>query len=238
MAFLEVDDCDAGYGAAEILHAVSMHVEAGEIVTIIGPNGAGKSTLLKLLMGYLTPSRGQVRLDGEQITALRTDQRVRRGVAYVPQLDNVFPNLTVAENLLMGAYALSRSDYHERAAARFEQFPRLAERKRQKAKTLSGGERQMLAMARALMTEPNLLLLDEPSAALAPALVKQVFDTIAEINRQGRTVVIVEQEAEIALQASDRCYVLADGQNVIDDSADRILENETVRESYLGLAED
>lgn len=238
MALLEVTECDAGYGAAEILHGVEMAVSTGEVITIIGPNGAGKSTLLKVLMGFLIPSRGCVTLDGRDITKLRADQRILEGIAYVPQLDNVFPNLTVTENLRMGGYSLSRGEARRRSAARLEQFPRLGERKHQKAHNLSGGERQMLAMARALMTEPRLLLLDEPSAALAPALVQQVFNTIADINAQGCTIVIVEQEAQIALEASDRGYVLADGRNVVDDRADRILEDKTVREAYLGVVED
>jgi len=237
MALLEVESCDAGYGAAQILHDVHMHVEPGEVVTIIGPNGAGKSTLLKVVMGFLTPSRGRVTLDGRDITPLRADQRVQAGVAYVPQLDNCFPNLTVTENLRMGAYSLARAEGRRRIEAQFEQFPRLGQRRSQRAHTLSGGERQMLAMARALMTDPMLLLLDEPSAALAPALVEQVFDTVAQINQQGRTIVIVEQEAQVALEASHRGYVLADGCNVLDDRADRILDDETVRAAYLGAAE-
>jgi len=236
MALLEVEDCHAGYGEAQILHGVELRVERQEIVTIIGPNGAGKSTLLKVVMGFLAPTRGRVVLDGRDITGLRTDQRVAERIAYVPQLDNVFPNLTVVENLRMGGYALPRPEVKRRIEAQLEHFPRLAERRGQRAKTLSGGERQMLAMARALMTDPELLLLDEPSAALAPALVQQVFDTIADINRQGRTIVIVEQDVQIALESSDRGYVLADGRNVLDDRADRILEDETVREAYLGAA--
>ncbi len=236
MALLTVHDCHAGYGEAQILHGVNLHADEGEIVTIIGPNGAGKSTLLKVIMGYLIPTQGQVTLAGRDVTRLRPDQRVHTGLAYVPQLENVFPSLTVTENLRMGGYALGRAELRRRIEARLEQFPRLAERRQQRVATMSGGERQMLAMARALMTEPRLLLLDEPSAALSPAMVGQVFETIAEVNRQGRTIVIVEQEAQIALEASDRGYVLADGANVLDDRADRILRDEKVREAYLGAA--
>lgn len=236
MALLEVRDCHAGYGEAQILHGVNLHVDAGEIVTIIGPNGAGKSTLLKLIMGYLVPTQGSVVLGERDITRLRADQRVRTGVAYVPQLDNVFPSLTVLENLRMGGYTLGRKEVRRRIDARLAEFPRLAERRHQRVRTMSGGERQMLAMARALMTDPELMLLDEPSAALSPALVEQVFATIAAVNRQGKTILIVEQEAQTALQASDRGYVLADGANVMDDRADRILNDEKVRAAYLGGA--
>lgn len=236
MALLEVRDCHAGYGEAQILHGVNLHAERGEVVTIIGPNGAGKSTVLKVIMGYLRPTRGSVVLADRDITRLRADQRVQTGLAYVPQLDNVFPSLTVVENLRMGGYTLKRRQVRERIEARLEQFPRLAERRNQRVRTMSGGERQMLAMARALMTDPELMLLDEPSAALSPAMVEQVFETIADVNQQGKTVLIVEQEARIALEASDRGYVLADGANVIDDRADRILNDDKVREAYLGGA--
>ena len=238
MALLELKQVHAGYGEAEILHDVDLHVDEQEIITIIGPNGAGKSTLLKVVMGYLVPSQGEVLWDGADIAHRRTDQRVENGIAYVPQLENVFPTLTVAENLRMGGYTLTRAEMKRRSEARFEQFPRLAERRNQRVQTMSGGERQMLAMARALMTEPRLLLLDEPSAALAPALVDQVFETIAEINAQGRAIAIVEQDARIALEASDRGYVLVDGRNAFEDRADRILSDEKVREAYLGGAAD
>lgn len=238
MALLEVNSCHAGYGEAEILHGVNLHVERDEIVTIIGPNGAGKSTLIKLVMGFLEPTQGEVLFDGRDIRGLRTDERVSAGIAYVPQLDNVFPSLTVVENLRMGGYLLPPAETRRRIETQLEQFPRLAERRDQRVSTMSGGERQMLAMARALMTEPALLLLDEPSAALSPALVDQVFETVVEINRQGRTILIVEQDARIALAHSNRAYVLADGRNMVDDRADRILADEKVREAYLGGTAD
>ncbi|HSH40525.1 MAG TPA: ABC transporter ATP-binding protein [Arenicellales bacterium] len=234
MAVLEVRECYAGYGEAEILHGVNLSVEKNEFVTIIGPNGAGKSTLIKMVMGFLTPSSGSILFEDRDISGLRTDERVSAGIAYVPQLDNVFPSLTVTENLRMGGYLLPASEISRRIEEQFAQFPRLAERRRQRVSTMSGGERQMLAMARALMTNPSLLLLDEPSAALSPAMVDQVFETVTGINRQGRTIVIVEQEARIALSHSHRGYVLADGRNVLDDRADRILADEKVREAYLG----
>ncbi len=239
MAQVEVHGVHAGYGAAEILHDIHMQVAPQEIVTIIGPNGAGKSTLLKTIMGYLIPKKGVVRIDGADITRMRPDQRVRAGVAYVPQLDNVFPSLTVRENLIMGGFTLDAATTRARMEALLAEFPRLAERQEQRVRTMSGGERQMLAMARALMTDPRLLLLDEPSAALSPRLVQQVFDTVTRINEeQGRTIIIVEQEARVALEASHRGYVLADGRNVMDDRADRVLHDPRIREAYLGGTEE
>lgn len=234
MPFLDVQGVYAGYGEAEILHDISVSVAAKEVVTIIGPNGAGKSTLLKALMGYLVPRKGSISFDGQDITGMPTNQRIRAGIAYVPQLENVFPSLSVEENLRMGAYTLPKKMIKDRAEAQYERFPRLKERRRQKAQTMSGGERQMLAMARALMTEPKMLLLDEPSAALSPALVEQVFEKVSEIRGQGRTVLIVEQNAEASLQISDRCMVLVDGQNSFEDSADHVLSDNKLREAYLG----
>jgi len=236
MALLEVDNVFAGYGDTEILHDVSLRVDTGEITTIIGPNGAGKSTFLKALMGYLIPRQGAVRFDGEDVTALPAHERVRKGVAFVPQLDNVFPSLTVAENLRMGGYTLSREQLRERTALQYERFPRLAERKGQRVRTMSGGERQMLALARALMTEPQLLLLDEPSAALSPRLAEEVFEKVREINQQGRTVLIVEQNAERSLAISGRAVVMADGRNAFEGPAQQILHDEKIREAYLGAA--
>ncbi|NIR31824.1 MAG: ABC transporter ATP-binding protein [Gammaproteobacteria bacterium] len=234
MALLEVEEIYLGYGDSEVLHGVSMHVERREVVTIIGPNGAGKSTLLKGIMGYLHPYRGHIGLRDEDITALRPDQRVQKGVAYVPQLDNVFPSLTVEENLTMGGYLLARDQVAERAEAQYARFPRLAERRKQRVRTMSGGERQMLAMARALMTEPELLLLDEPSAALSPRMAGEVFDKVGDIQAQGKAVVIVEQEAHRSLEISDRGYVLADGRNAFEGPARAILQDEKIRAAYLG----
>ncbi|MFQ5954263.1 MAG: ABC transporter ATP-binding protein [Kiloniellales bacterium] len=236
MAAIEAEDIHTGYGDAEVLHGVSIHVGAQEVVTIIGPNGAGKSTLLKAIMGYLVVNPGRVRFNGEDITALRPDERVRKGLAYVPQLENVFPSLTVAENLRMGGYIVPRERVKERLEELYHRFPRLAERKNQRVRTLSGGERQMLAMARALMTEPSLLMLDEPSAALSPRMAGEVFDKVAEIHQQGRAVIIVEQEAHRSLEVSDRCYVLVDGENAFEDRAQNILGNEKIREAYLGAS--
>jgi len=231
---IEVDDVFAGYGAAEILHGVSLNVRDREVVTIIGPNGAGKSTVLKTIMGYVVPSSGDVRLHGSAITGLAPDQRVRRGIAYVPQLENVFPALTVWENLRMGGYLLTRRDATRRMEELCAEFPLLAERRRQRVQTLSGGQRQLLALARALMTDPDLILLDEPSAALSPVMADEVFDKISSIRDRGKAVLIVEQEAERSLEISHRGYVLVDGRNAFADNAQSILRNEKIRGAFLG----
>jgi len=236
MSLLEVDRITCGYGDSQVLHEVHLEAAEREVVTIIGPNGAGKSTLLKAVMGYLIPTSGRIHLRGNDLSTLRPDQRVNSGIAYVPQLDNVFPSLTVEENLRMGGYTLDKGTVRQRMEAQFEAFPRLAERRKQRVRTMSGGERQMLAMGRALMTEPELLMLDEPSAALSPHMAGEIFDTIKKINEQGRTIVIVEQEAERALGISDRGYVLVDGRNAVEDNADRILNDERIRQAYLGGA--
>ncbi|MFA7438765.1 ABC transporter ATP-binding protein [Castellaniella sp.] len=237
MGILTAENLTVGYGDTEILHGVSVDVAEGHITTIIGPNGAGKSTLLKALMGYLAPRTGQVHFDGADITHLPAHVRVTRGIAFVPQLDNVFPSLTVEENLKMGGYTLERPLLGQRIALQYERFPRLAERRRQSVHTMSGGERQMLALARALMTDPRLLLLDEPTAALSPRIAAEVFEKIKEINAQGgRTILIVEQNAELSLRSSTFGIVLADGRNAFEGPAGRILTDEKIREAYLGTA--
>ncbi|MGH7015278.1 MAG: ABC transporter ATP-binding protein [Stellaceae bacterium] len=237
-AVLEVANVFAGYGDTEILHDVTLDVRAGEITTIIGPNGAGKSTLLKALMGYLIPRAGTVRLDGAEVTGLPTHERVLKGLAFVPQLDNVFPALTVAENLRMGGYTLARAELGRRTEEQYQRFPRLAERRGQRVRTMSGGERQMLALARALMTEPQLLLLDEPSAALSPRLADQVFEKVREINGQGRTILIVEQNAERSLAISHRGIVMADGCIAFEGPAEGVLKDEKIRDAYLGTPQE
>ncbi|MFA5664926.1 ABC transporter ATP-binding protein [Castellaniella sp.] len=237
MGILTAENLTVGYGDTEILHGVSVAVARGHITTIIGPNGAGKSTLLKALMGYLVPRTGLIRFEGDDITHLPAHLRVTRGIAFVPQLDNVFPSLTVEENLKMGGYSLERALLGERIALQYERFPRLAERRRQGVHTMSGGERQMLALARALMTDPQLLLLDEPTAALSPRIAAEVFEKIQEINTQGgRTILIVEQNAELSLRSSTFGIVMADGRNAFEGRADRILTDEKIREAYLGTA--
>ncbi|MBW2057620.1 MAG: ABC transporter ATP-binding protein [Deltaproteobacteria bacterium] len=234
MRLLEVADVYSGYGATEVLHGVSMHVEGREIVTIIGPNGSGKSTLLKTIMGYLRPTRGRIGFGGRDVTRLRPDRKVRQGISYVPQLDNVFPSLTVRENLEMGGYFLPRRKLEEQTQKIYAIFPILCERQRQKAGTLSGGERQMVAMGSALMVDPRLILLDEPSAGLAPGAALSLFDKIKEINRVGAAIVIVEQNAYESLGISDRGYVLAMGQNEFEGRADSILNNVHIKKAYLG----
>ncbi len=237
-AVLRADSIHAGYGEAEILHAVDFEVDRDEIVTVIGPNGAGKSTLLKAVMGYLIPTQGRVLFRGEDVTRLRPDQRARVGIAYVPQLEHTFTSLNVEENLRMGGYTLDRDTMSRRIQEQYERFPRLAERRKQRVRTMSGGERQQLAMARALMTDPQVVLLDEPSAALSPKLAGQVFDQVEKIHAEGIAIGIVEQDAQRSLQISDRGYVLVDGQNAFTERADRILENEEIRRLYLGTAEE
>jgi ABC-type branched-subunit amino acid transport system ATPase component len=231
---IDVDTVFAGYDGSEILHGVSLTVRDGEVLTIIGPNGAGKSTLLKAIMGYVVPRRGNVRLRGDDVTRLAPEQRVRRGMAYVPQLENVFPSLTVWENLKMGGYLLSRRAAARRMEELCSDFPLLGERRRQRVQTLSGGQRQLLALARAMMTDPDLVLLDEPSAALSPIMADEVFDKIAEIRGRGKAVLIVEQEAERSLEISHRGYVLVDGRNAFEDSAHSILHNDKIRGAFLG----
>ena len=230
---LVAEDLVAGYvPEVDILDGASLAVPEGAIATVVGPNGAGKSTLIKTIFGLVRPRSGRVTLRGEDLTGLAPHSITRRGMSYVPQLDNVFPSLSVEENLEVGS--LKRSTTRERIEAMYELFPRLAERRRQAAGTMSGGERQMLAMARALMPDPHVLLLDEPSAGLAPAFVEQIFDQVGEINRAGVTVVMVEQNARRALSMSDRGYVLDLGQNRFEGSGREVLDDPKVAELYLG----
>jgi ABC-type branched-subunit amino acid transport system ATPase component len=235
-ALVAVDSVFAGYDGAEILHGVSLDLREREVVTIIGPNGAGKSTLLKVIMGYLVPRQGEVRFKGDVITRVPPDQRVRRGIGYVPQIENVFPSLTVWENLRMGGFLLPRGVVSQRIEQLYAEFPLLAERRRQRVHTLSGGQRQLLAIARALVTDPDVILLDEPSAALSPVMSDEVFDKVAAIRDQGKAVLIVEQEAERALEISHRGYLLVDGRNAFEDIAQSILDNGKIRGAFLGAA--
>jgi ABC-type branched-subunit amino acid transport system ATPase component len=232
---LIVEGLRAGYGEIDILEDVDLVVGANEIISIIGPNGAGKSTLLRAIMGYVTITKGHVRLDGQDLGALGSDERARLGMGYVPQLDNVFPSLSVRENMRMGGYTLDRDTRRERTEEMYRIFPKLLERQTQGVSSLSGGERQMLALARALMTKPRIMLLDEPSAALSPRMTGEVFEHIEQIRKSGCAVVIVEQEARGALDISDRGYVLANGRNAFSDRADRLLANDKIREAYLGM---
>lgn len=235
MKILEVNSLFAGYGKSEILHGVSVYLEKQEAITIIGPNGAGKSTLIKAIMGYLPIFKGEIYWKGDKITHLKPHEKVKRGFAYVPQLGNVFPSLSVRENLEIGGFIEGKEEIKEGIEKAFQLFPFLAERLNQKAGTLSGGQRQMLAMARALMTAPELLMLDEPSAGLSPKVSEEVFSTISDIrNKLGRAIIMIEQDAYQSLSISDRGYVLVMGQNEFEDRADRILSNEKIRGAYLG----
>lgn len=235
MKTLDVKNLFAGYGKSEILHGVSISVEEREAITIIGPNGAGKSTLLKALMGYIPIFKGDIYWKGDNITQLQPHEKVSRGFGYVPQLGNVFASLSVRENLEMGGYMQPKETMKEGIDKAFQLFPILAERLKQKAGTLSGGERQMLGMARALMTDPELLMLDEPSAGLSPRVSEEVFATIADIRRKtASAIIMIEQDAYQSLSISDRGYVLVMGQNEFEDGADKLLSNEKIREAYLG----
>jgi ABC-type branched-subunit amino acid transport system ATPase component len=235
MNILEVSNIVAGYGKTEILHGISIHIKENEIVTIIGPNGAGKSTLLKAIMGYISIFSGDIFWKGNNITDLKPHEKVNNGFAYVPQLGNVFPSLSVMENLEMGGFTLDKGLIQERMDKAFHLFPILAERLRQKAGTLSGGQRQMLGMARALMTDPGLLMLDEPSAGLSPKVSEEVFAIIKDVhNKMANAIIMIEQDAYQSLSISDRGYVLVMGQNEFEDKADRILSNKKIQEAYLG----
>jgi len=233
MRVLEARNLTSGYGETDILHDVSIKLDEKEIVSVIGPNGAGKSTLLKTIFGILRPSRGVVKLQDEEITGLNPDRIVRKGMSYVPQVDNVFPSLTIQENLEMGAF-VRNDDYRDRLQEMYDLFPLLKDRRNQKVGSLSGGQRQMVAMGRALMLDPTVLLLDEPSASLAPLLVEMIFEKIVDINKTGVAIVVVEQNARETLKISDRGYVLATGRKVFEDTGKAILENEEVGKLYLG----
>ena len=230
---LNIEDITAGYSEVDILHQVNLQVRVGEIVSIIGPNGAGKSTLLKTIFGLLQPRQGKVILNDEDITGLRPEKIVRKGISYVPQVDNVFPSMTIQENLEMGAF-IRTDDYRHRLDQVYDLFPILRERRKHKVGQLSGGQRQMVAMGRALMLDPQVLLLDEPSAGLAPLLVSHIFEQIREINVTGVAIVIVEQNAQEALKMAHHGYVLVMGRKVLDDTGDALLENEEVGRLYLG----
>jgi branched-chain amino acid transport system ATP-binding protein len=216
-----------------ILHGVNLRVERGEIVAIVGPNGAGKSTLMKTVAGLLKPRHGTIRLNGQEITAWRPPQIVQAGVCYVPQTENVFPSLTVDENLDMGAFIL-RGDPRPRKEALYELFPDLSNKRKTRAGNLSGGQRQMVAMARALMLDPILLLLDEPTAGLSPVLVGMILEKIVDINRAGVAILIVEQNARQALQRAHRGYVFVMGQNRYEDTGTGLLKHPEIRDLFLG----
>ena len=235
MAMLEIKDINVYYGAIHALKGVSLSVEQGEIVTLIGSNGAGKSTTLRTVSGLLSPKTGDILFEGESIAGRPAEAIAKAGISQVPEGRRIFANMTVMENLELGAY--TRSDNDGIAADMdmvFKRFPRLEERKDQNAGTLSGGEQQMLAMGRALMSRPKLLLLDEPSMGLAPLLIREIFSIIADINRTGATVLLVEQNANMALSIAHRAYVLETGRITLSGDAKTLAASEEVRKAYLG----
>ncbi len=236
MSLLELRDVHSYYGNIHALKGISIDVEEGEIVTLIGTNGAGKTTTLRTISGVLKPRKGSIRFDNEDLIPFKMHEIVYKGIALVPEGRRIFSRLTVFENLDMGAYHRTDEDGIAEDMERvFTLFPRLKEREHQVAGTLSGGEQQMLATGRALMAHPRLMLLDEPSMGLAPVLVESIFDTILEINREGRTILLVEQNAHMALQVAHRGYVLQTGEIVLSDTAEALRNNPIVQKSYFGI---
>lgn len=230
---LEVKDVVAGYGEMIILHGISIRVNKGEVVSIVGPNGSGKSTLLKTIFGLLKPREGKVLYRGKEIGGFKPDRLVRLGFSFVPQSDNVFPSLTVHENLEMGAF-VNNKNIEDRLTLIYDLFPPLKEKRKKRTGTLSGGQRQMVAFGRALIIEPDLLLLDEPTAGLAPMYIDMILDKVKDINNTGVPILMVEQNAKKALEMSDRGYVLATGQNKYEDTGQGLLNNNEVAELFLG----
>lgn len=231
--FLQAEAMTGGYGAADILHGCSLSVDRGQIAVIVGPNGAGKSTAMKAVFGMLALRGGSVRLDGEEITGLSPQDRVAKGMGFVPQLRNIFGSMTVEENLEMGAY-LRRDDYRETIEQIYDLFPILRDKRRQAAGELSGGQRQQVAVGRALMTKPSLLMLDEPTAGVSPIVMDELFDRIIEIARTGISILMVEQNARQALEIADRGYVLVQGANAYTDTGPALLADPEVRRTFLG----
>ncbi|MCD1161103.1 MULTISPECIES: ABC transporter ATP-binding protein [Peribacillus] len=232
---LKIEDINVYYGNIQALKGVSMEINEGEIVTLIGANGAGKSTLLKTISGLLKPKQGKVLFEGDSIGGKAAQAIVKMGISHVPEGRRVFANMTVAENLELGAYLRKDKDgIHKDMEKVYELFPRLLERIKQQAGTLSGGEQQMLAMGRALMAKPRLLLLDEPSMGLAPLLVKQIFNIIQEISESGTTILLVEQNANLALSIADRAYVVETGRIVLSGNAEELTSSEEIKMAYLG----
>jgi branched-chain amino acid transport system ATP-binding protein len=234
MPLLEIEDLNVYYGAIHAVKGISLSVEAGEIVTLIGANGAGKSTTLRAISGLLRPRKGSIRFEGQELSRLRPDQIVRMGLCHVPEGRRIFANLSVRENLEMGAYIRRDAQIRSDMEAVLTTFPRLKERFGQSAGTLSGGEQQMLAIGRALMGRPRVLLLDEPSLGLAPFMIQEIFRIIREINELGTTILLVEQNARMALRAARKGYVLETGSVVLSDTGEALLDNPEVRKAYLG----
>jgi branched-chain amino acid transport system ATP-binding protein len=234
MAMLELDDVHTFYGNIEALKGISIEVEEGEIVTLIGSNGAGKSTTLRSISGLTPPRVGSIRFKGKDIGETPPQEIVQLGISLSPEGRKIFPRMTVRENLDLGAYLRRDADVQSDLDRVFDLFPRLKERETQKAGTMSGGEQQMLAMGRALMARPEVLLLDEPSMGLAPVLVERIYETVAEINKQGTTILLVEQNANFALGVSNRAYVLEVGTISLSDDSEKLRENPEVQRAYLG----
>ena len=233
MSVLAIDNLSGGYGEADILHGVSLEINTGEIVVVIGPNGAGKSTAMKAVFGLLRLSGGSVHLAGEEITNMDPAQVVNKGVCYVPQTNNVFPTLTVQENLEMGAY-IRKDDFRPRLQEIYEMFPPLAEKKNQVTGELSGGQRQMVAMGKALMLEPTILMLDEPTAGLSPIYRNEIFQIIRQINASGVPILMVEQNAKQSLAVANRAYVLVDGRNRTTGKGIDLLNDPEIAKMFLG----
>jgi len=231
---LNVDNINVYYGAIHAIHNVSFHVNEGEVVTLIGANGAGKSTILKTVSGLLRSKTGDVQFAGHSIAQTAPHKIVEEGLAHVPEGRRIFQQMTVEENLEMGAYTQPKSGIPADLEMVFEQFPRLKERRRQIAGTLSGGEQQMLAMGRALMSHPKLLLLDEPSMGLAPILIEQIFEIIRSLHKAGTTILLVEQNAQMALSVADRAYVLETGEITLSGTGDELIHSDEIRKAYLG----
>ncbi|MCG7852802.1 MAG: ABC transporter ATP-binding protein [Methanosarcinaceae archaeon] len=232
---LRVENINVAYGSVRVLWDVSFTIGEGEIITIIGPNGAGKTTIVKSIMGLLKPTTGAIEYMGHQIHDTPTHMIVKEGIALVPEGRELFPRMSVMENLLMGAYTSASGEKEKTLQWVFSLFPRLEERKKQLAGTLSGGEQQMVAIARSLMSRPKLLILDEPSLGLAPLMLQKVFEIINILNSEGVTILLVEQNVHHALEISNRGYVLETGRITLEDSSDKLLDNNHVKEAYLGM---
>ena len=232
--FLNVENIHVYYGAIHAIRGVSFHVNEGEVVTLIGANGAGKSTILKTVSGLLRPKSGTIVFDGTDITQIQPHKLIPMGLAHVPEGRRIFQQMTVEENLEMGAFTQPKGGIASDLEQVFTLFPRLKERRRQIAGTLSGGEQQMLAMGRALMSHPKLLMLDEPSMGLAPILVEQIFDIIRSLHRTGTTILLVEQNAQMALSVADRAYVLETGEITLTGTGDELIHSDDIRKAYLG----
>jgi ABC-type branched-subunit amino acid transport system ATPase component len=232
MSNLRIEGVISGYGSMEVLHGISLEIEEGQIVTLLGPNGSGKTTLLRTVFGVISPWKGKIYYKDEEISGFSPENMARKGMCYVPQEENIFPSLTVQENLEMGAF-IRKDDWRPRVEEIYEMFPDLTDRRKSRAGELSGGMRQMLAIGRALMLNPELLLLDEPSTGLAPFLVDTIFENIQQLNKQGVTVFLVEQNAQ-ALKCAEKAYILEGGEKKAEGSAQELMADEEIGKLYLG----